>query len=242
MIAAANVSNSLRAALANDGIALTLLIKRVTSPEVAKLARDTGHDALYIDLEFGLIAEADVEPIAQRALAIGITCLVRLPGADPDAAARLLARGVGGIVVPKVETLDQARASAAVCASAPQVRGAAPVLVIMLESAPAVALADAMAALDGVDILHVGTGDLARSLGASDRFSDPRVEAALVHVATAARRHGKAAGAGGLGEDTQVQARAIQNGLRFLTTGNEWACMAQAAAARASSLRRTMRS
>ena len=51
------------------------------------------------------------------------------------------------------------------------------------------------------------------------------------------RSHGKICGAGGLGSAPEVAQKMIQKGVRFITAGNEWAFMMQAAKQRATQLR-----
>lgn len=46
-------------------LAITLIVKHVTSPEIAVLARKAGYDALYVDLEFDVIQKSAVSPMAQ---------------------------------------------------------------------------------------------------------------------------------------------------------------------------------
>jgi 4-hydroxy-2-oxoheptanedioate aldolase len=66
--------------------------------------------------------------------------------------------------------------------------------VIQIETPEAVANAEAIAAVDGADVLFVGPTDLSYNLGIRDQLEHPDFTAALSRVATAARRHGKAAG------------------------------------------------
>jgi len=68
-------------------------------------------------------------------------------------------------------------------------------VICQIESPVAVQNADAIAAVEGVDLLWVGHWDLSQSLGIPGQFQHPRFLAALEAVVAAARRHGKAAGA-----------------------------------------------
>ena len=71
---------------------------------------------------------------------------------------------------------------------------AMPVGIYQIESPAAVSNADAMAALDGVDVLFVGPTDLSHSLGVPGQFQHPTFLTAIDTVAAACRAHGKAAG------------------------------------------------
>ena len=66
--------------------------------------------------------------------------------------------------------------------------------IIQIESPGALEVADAIAAIDGVDCLFVGPADLSHSLGVPGQFGDARYQAALRRVVDACRAHGKAAG------------------------------------------------
>ena len=66
--------------------------------------------------------------------------------------------------------------------------------IVQIETREAVAAADAIASIDGVDCLFVGPADLTHALGVRGDIAHPEFEAALTTVADAAARHGKAAG------------------------------------------------
>lgn len=247
--------------MSEGGRMITLIVKQVETPEIALLAKRCGYDALYVDLEYGVIRESAVGPIAQAARKAGITALVRLPSADPACATRCLAVGMAGLVVPKVKTMDQVRSmvAAAKCApigqrpideswftgedaqlSADEKRArinAATTLVIMLESPEALAIAEDIAAEPGVDILHIGTADLSRSMGIAYQYDHPDILAAYRRVIAAARAHGKVAGAGGMTVNKTIAQTVIDMGVRFITGGNEWNFLQEAASARAAELR-----
>ena len=98
-------------------------------------------------------------------------------------------------------------------------------------------VADEIAALPGVDILHIGTTDLCDAMGIPGKYSDAAVERAFQKLVTACKAHGKYAGAGGLGTATDVMQKMVRLGVRFVTAGNEWAFMLAAAKQRATMLR-----
>ena len=110
-------------------------------------------------------------------------------------------------------------------------------VVVMLETPEAVERADEIAAVPGVDILHVGSTDLCDAMGIPGRFNDPLLEAMFDKVTQACRRHGKVTGAGGLGSAPDVAQTMVRKGVRFVTVGNEWAFMLAAARQRAAALR-----
>jgi 2-keto-3-deoxy-L-rhamnonate aldolase RhmA len=110
-------------------------------------------------------------------------------------------------------------------------------VIVMLETPEAVEQAEEIAAVPGVDILHIGTTDLCDAMGKPGKFAGPcgreelRARDRGVSRATARSR------GGGLGTATDVMQKVIRMGVRFVTAGNEWAFMLAAARQRASMLR-----
>lgn len=255
------LENPLANALKAGKLGLALIVKQVQSVDIAIAAKTCGYDAVYVDLEHSVIPESAAAQICVTALHAGITPLVRVPSHDAHFANRILDAGALGIVAPHVESADQARAIVGACRFAPlgrrSVAGNWPHLgykalpaeetrrllnenttvVVMLETQEAVEHAAEIAAVPGVDILHVGSTDLCDALGIAGQFGHPRVEQAFRRVIDACRAHGRIAGAGGMGSAPEVTKKIVGMGVRFITAGNEWAFMMAAASQRAKLLR-----
>jgi 2-keto-3-deoxy-L-rhamnonate aldolase RhmA len=189
-------------------------------------------------------------------LAVGITPIVRVPGKEHFHATRLLDAGAQGIVVPHVDSVDEAQRAVAYCKYPPlghrSVMGALPqfayrsvpvgestavanaetLVVLMLETPEAIAQADAIAAVPGVDVLLIGTNDLCAELGIPGQFADPRVEEAYRMVIDACRRHGKHPGMGGCYDHALMQ-KYIAMGMRFILSGGDASFLMAGAKARA---------
>jgi 2-keto-3-deoxy-L-rhamnonate aldolase RhmA len=88
---------------------LGLSLRMIRSPDAARLARTTGHDFLFIDVQHAIFNLESISAIAQTALAIGIAPLVRVRSIDDPDVPVLLDNGVTGIVFPDVNTPDQAK-------------------------------------------------------------------------------------------------------------------------------------
>jgi 2-keto-3-deoxy-L-rhamnonate aldolase RhmA len=168
-----------------------------------------------------------------------------------------------GVIAPHVDTVDQAMAVVDGARLAPVGRRSAytasPVLgfrnlpladalaaldrettvAVMIESREGVGNAAQIAAVDGVDMLLVGTFDLTRDLGASD-VRDPAVRAALVAVADACRTTGTTFGVLGL-RDTDVLGELVSLGLQFIGAGNDLGLLQEATRANVTRLRRLQR-
>jgi 2-keto-3-deoxy-L-rhamnonate aldolase RhmA len=253
--------NPLAETLAAGRLGLALIVQKTASADIAVAAPGCGFDALSIDLEHSVIAEAAVAQICLTALHTGVTPLVRVPAHDTQCANRMLDAGALGIIAPHVETADDARAIVAACKFAPRgtrsatytwphfgyqshepaaaraALDAATTVVVMLETPQAIERADEIAAVPGVDIVHVGSVDLCDALGIPGRVDDPRVTACFERVIAACRTHGKVAGIGGVAGSPAVAKRVVAMGARFITAGIDWDLMLGAARQRVQALR-----
>jgi len=171
----------------------------LNSPAVTEVLAGAGYDALLIDYEHGEGTVADLVHHLRAAQGSETTILVRVPNDNPHEIKRALDSGAGGIMVPGVETAEQAQAIVDACRYPPDgVRGAAgfirggrygrawqdylatandAVMVLcQIESRTAVERI-AEIAVPGVDSLFLGPMDLSGSIGKLGQFDDPAVQA-----------------------------------------------------------------
>jgi 4-hydroxy-2-oxoheptanedioate aldolase len=210
------------------------------SPIAAEIASRAGYDWLVIDLEHGAGTEADLLGLLHAVEAGGATALVRPQSGERLRIGRALDMGARGIVVPRLNSADEAREAVTFLRYPPaggrgvalRARGAdlgaithdrvgevnrRIVGLIQIESMGALAEAAAIAAIDGVDVLFVGPADLSHSLGVPGRFTDPKYREALITVLAACRAHGKAAGI--LLYDTSLIPAYLELGFTFVGIG-----------------------
>jgi len=254
------VENQVRTRLEAGEIAASLNVFHWRSVNIAAIAKACGFHWLFIDTEHSTIDLDTVAQICVAALPTGVTPFVRIPHHDYVRATRLLDGGAMGLIVPHVDTADQARDVVRHCkfqplghrslaAPGPQLgfraqplRVAADVLnrntmiVCMIESPEAVENAEAIAAVDGVDALLIGTNDLAAEIGIPDQLTDERIADAYRRVIAACLKHGKFPGMGGI-YDQVLTEKFIRMGIRFLQGGGDAALMIAAARSRAEFLR-----
>jgi 2-keto-3-deoxy-L-rhamnonate aldolase RhmA len=208
------------------------------------LAAASGHDWLFIDGEHGAFTVQETTQLCIAALPTGVTPIVRVCAGAIDEATRALDNGAMGIVVPHVDTAADAKRIADAFhyppmghrswGGPPAIYGYQPpstaeaqaainseiLTIVMLESPEAVRNADAIAAVDGVDVLFIGTSDLTAELGISGQMGHPKVIEAYQAVGEACRRHGKVLGMGGV-YDEENASRYVAMGARFLLTGSD---------------------
>lgn len=253
--------NPLSETLRAGNLGIAMIIKQVHGVDIAIAAGSCGYDAIVVDLEHSVIPESAAAQICVTALHAGITPLVRVPCHDAHYANRILDAGALGVVAPHVGSAEEARAIVSASKFAPlgqrSVAGhwphfayrslpaeesrrqldAATMVIVMLETPEAVESADEIAAVPGVDVLHVGGTDLCDALGIPGKYGDPALERCFERVIGACRAHGKVAGAGGLGTVPDTMQKVVRMGARYVTAGNEWAFMLSAARQRATMLR-----
>ncbi|MGY1792453.1 HpcH/HpaI aldolase/citrate lyase family protein [Geodermatophilus sp. SYSU D00525] len=137
------------------------------------LAR-TGADYVVVDLQHGATAEADLPGTAAAITAAGAVPLVRTRSPAFADVGRPLDLGARGVVVPNVRDAAHAREVVAATRYAPagtrsigRLSGGAdePLVVVMVEAATALEDLDAVLAVEGLDGVYVGPGDLSLSLG-----------------------------------------------------------------------------
>jgi len=254
------VENTLRSKLERGGIAfsLNLTYSRLTS--AAGIAKACGFDWLFIDTEHNTMNLDTVSQVCIAALPTGVTPVVRVPSHDPSQLSRVLDGGAMGVVVPHVDTVEQARSVVRACrfpplghrsltAPCPQLGFEAhPVaeaiellnrntfVVVMLETPEAIERVDEIAAVDGVDALLIGSNDFAAACGVPGEFGHETVRTAYQRMIAACRRHGKFPGMGGIYDETLME-RYIGMGVRLLLGGGDVAFMMAAARQRAAFLR-----
>src|SRR5467141_2842543 len=94
-------------------------------------------------------------------------------------------------------------------------------VIVMLETAEGIDNAEAVAALPGIDVLLIGSGDLTTDFGIPGQVDHPRVRAAYERVATACRTYKKVLGVGGIRHNTGLQGELIRLGARFVIAGTD---------------------
>jgi 4-hydroxy-2-oxoheptanedioate aldolase len=221
------------------------------SPVSAEICAAAGYDWLLVDLEHGGATEADLLGLLHAVEVRGPAALVRPQSGERLRIGRALDIGAGGIMVPRLDSADEAREAvtflryppAGVRGVAIRVRGAGlgsvghgdvgtlneRILgIVQIESLGALREVDAIAAIDGVDVLFVGPADLTHALKVPGQFQHASYLAALDTVAAACRAHGKAAGI--LIYDTAMVPRLIEVGFTFIGVGADGSFVADGAA------------
>ena len=179
----------------------------LTDITVAEMIRDVGLDWVAIDTEHTAL---DLQPLQNLLIALGDTpTIVRVPGNDPVHIKRVLDMGADGVIVPHIDSAEDARLAVAACKYPPHgIRGTGPrrpsrygleekehlaiandssIVVIMIETVGVAEDFAAVLEVEGLDACMIGAVDLSASMGLLPHFDDPRVIAAIDQVAAKAR-------------------------------------------------------
>ena len=205
-----------------------------------QLAR-AGYDFVIVDCQHGNWSD-DTALLAFRAISLGGSIpMARVRQNDFYAIGRLLDRGALGVIIPMVNTADEARAAANAVRYPPLGgRSWGPTLAshhgpgygdwaqeqlflgVQIESIQAVEQAEAIMAVDGVDACWIGPNDLARSMGVDVATPDGRAahEAAVLRVLAACQKTHKFAGIDASGEVTAR--RWLDPGFQFVTITSDF--------------------
>ena len=210
----------------------------------AEMAGQAGFDWVLVDLEHGGGGRQELLLQLQALESTPAATLVRIAWNDPVLFKRVLDLGADGIMVPYVQSAEEARKAAAAMRFPPAgVRGVAAMnracafgpgfddyfkaansellTIVQIETGATIERVDEIAAVEGVDVLFIGPLDLSVSLGVPKQFDHPTVRAAYAKVVNAARRAGKIPGLI-LSKEDEIE-RAVSDGFSFLCVGSDGA-------------------
>ena len=195
-------------------------ILEFVTPGIGHIVKNAGCDFVLFDMEHSGFGFETIKAGIRYFEAAGVQVIVRSPSKDYTNIARACDVGAEGVMIPMVNTADEARAMLSHMKYYPQgQRGVAlsishdnyststaPVgerlqaandrttFFCQIETAEGAENVDAIAAVDGVDCLWVGHFDLSTSLGIPGQFEHPKYLAAMDRIIAAAKKHNKALG------------------------------------------------
>lgn len=192
---------------------LTGTFLKAPVPIVTEWLGAIGYDFTVIDQEHGAFSREATDLALLAARAAGIAALVRTPTDGAEHILSALDGGAAGILVPHVQSAEQARAIVAAAryrsgrgfALSTRAAGYGQVparehveqadsqtaVIVQIEDLQGLEHADAIASVDGIDAIFIGRGDLSNALGVASP-NDPLVLQASARIGAAAKRHGKA--------------------------------------------------
>jgi 4-hydroxy-2-oxoheptanedioate aldolase len=256
------VTSRLQQRLARGEVALVMSVRLSRTVDIAMIADACGFDGFFIDMEHCTITLDAAAQICSAALGVGITPMARIAGHQFEDATRLLDAGCLGIICPHVDTRAQAESFVAACRFPPlgtrSVAGMTPLqgyratplaevvkqgnalttCIAMLETPEAIANADEIAAVPGIDVLLIGSNDLCTAMGIPGELKSPQLRAAYEATARACKAHNKALGVGGIRADVAHVAELVKLGARFVIAASDTQYLMMAARNEVAALRK----
>jgi 4-hydroxy-2-oxoheptanedioate aldolase len=183
----------------------------------AEIVGSAGFDWVLIDLEHGSGNEKDVLSQLQAIEHFNTAAIVRVESTGRQRIHRVLDFGAEGVMVPRIQTVEDAKQVVSGLRYPPQgSRGVAKMVraadfgknfieysntanknivgIVQIETAEALTCLDEIAALDGIDVLFIGPADLTMALGIFGQFDHPLFKDAVKATISAAQKAGKATG------------------------------------------------
>jgi 2-keto-3-deoxy-L-rhamnonate aldolase RhmA len=231
--------------LARDETVLAFVVRLVRGVEIAEIARTAGFDAFYVDGEHGNLTQQETSQVCVAALEAGITPLVRVPAIRSQYITPAVDGGALGVIAPHVCTAADARLVVKAAKFPPlgdrgfpgrlphfrfqsvptrdanELLNEATTVVVQFESAEAVEHAEEIVAVDGVDMVLIGTNDLMMDYGIPGEYDHRSVLEAYAHTIAVCREHGKHVGIGGLWGRPDIIGELIKLGARYVSMGTD---------------------
>lgn len=239
----ARSTNAVMARLARREPVAALGVRAARTADIARLAKATGHHAIWVDLEHSTMSIDVAGAICGAALDVGLVPFVRVPEREYGVIGRLLDAGAAGIIAPRIETAAQAADLAAACRFPPlghrsaiatlpcveyrrlpptqlyRVANRVTVLKVLIESPRGIENIEAIARVEGVDLLGIGSNDLAAELGVAGGPVHARLREAHDFALAACERAGKPLVIAGVPDAAYIADCIHRGAAPFLMTG-----------------------
>jgi 2-dehydro-3-deoxyglucarate aldolase/4-hydroxy-2-oxoheptanedioate aldolase len=238
-------SNTIKTLLAAGKVPLGTFVFEFHTSGIARIVAEAGADFIVFDMEHTGWSVESIRGLIATARCTTAIPLVRVPATEYDFIARILDVGAMGIMVPMVESAEQARAIVAAAKYPPLGRRGAAfgvahddytggdivekiasanregLLLAQIETAAGLKNVDAIAATPGIDVLWIGQFDLSISMGIPGQFANPELIAAMDRVVAACQKHGKFAGI--MAPDLATARDFLRQGFRMISySGDLW--------------------
>jgi 2-dehydro-3-deoxyglucarate aldolase len=229
--------NPLKAKLAKDEQTLGCWVT-LAHPLIPEILAPAGFDWLAVDMEHSSIDLGDLLPLIVSIEANGMVPLVRVGENNPNVIKRVMDAGAYGVIVPNVNTPQEAKAAVNAVKYPPTgTRGVGlyraqgfgrtfedykqwlekeSVVIVQIEHILAVDCIDEIFAVSGIDAFLIGPYDLSGSMDMPGALTHPKVEKAIAHVMAAARKYKIPAGYHSVAADPRAARQRMKQGFRFL--------------------------
>jgi 2-dehydro-3-deoxyglucarate aldolase len=232
--------NKLKQALKNDKITLGTWIQ-IGHPACAEILANAGFDWICVDLEHGIISLESMASLFRAIERYDCVPVARVPANDPVWIHRTLDAGAGGLIIPMVNSKDEAEKAIAESKYPPLGRRGFGysransyganfdgykkqanddiAIILQVEHIDAVRNIDEILSLKGLDGTFIGPLDLAGSMGAIDNLEDPSFKSSLRTYLDACKKYRKPAGMHIVRPDVSNIKKAVKDGYKMIALG-----------------------
>lgn len=243
--------NKVKRALMRGEVQVGTWITTLRTPQIAQMLATAGFDFMYIDMEHSCLSIETVGDLCYAALAAGLCPIVRPPAKDPHLLSRPLDSGAMGLLIPHVDTREEAEAVVKAIKFPPvgergmnlqgphtgwaktngdeyvQSTHAETLLLVQIESDKGMRNIDEILSLEWVDGAVIGRSDLSTDLGLPGQTNHPEVVKRVEMMIAACQRHEKVPGL--LVQDVASAKEWIAKGIRLVPYSNEVSILINAA-------------
>lgn len=237
--------NKVKHKIQNGGVSIGTMVFEFNTSGIGRIIAEAGAEFALFDMEHTGWTLETIRSLVATSRSADLVPLVRIPATEYHFIARALDVGVMGIMVPMVESEEQARRIVQSAKYPPQGRrGAAfgiahddysggdivekiascnreTLLIAQIETAQGLQHVDAIASVPGIDVLWIGQFDLTNSLGIPGQFDHPRFHESVAQVVAACQKHNKLPGY--MVTDVANGRALIDKGFRILAySGDLW--------------------
>jgi 2-keto-3-deoxy-L-rhamnonate aldolase RhmA len=210
--------NRVKRTLQSGGTALGTFVFEFATTGIARIAAEAGAEFVIFDMEHTGWTLETIRMLIATSRSANLVPLVRVPATEYHFIARALDVGACGIMVPWVESAEQAMRIVAAAKYPPEGRRGAAfgvahddytagalagkiaeanrevLLIAQVETAEGVEHVEEIAAVPGIDVIWIGQADLTTSLGIPGQYDHPAFARAVDRIVGACRAHGKVLG------------------------------------------------
>jgi len=212
-------------------------------PSITEIFSRSGVDFVGIDIEHSTISQEQSQRIIAASQASGSLCLPRVASHNMEMIKRLLDSGADGVIVPMVNTVEEAKRLISWCKYSPEGKRSfgisrgqgygfdfdkyvsgwnrSSTVIVQIESIEGVENIDSILSLDHIDGVMVGPYDLSGSLNVPGELKHPKVEAACKKVIAAAKKHHKACGTQDIEPTPRSVKDALARGFTFIVLASD---------------------
>ena len=243
--------SELKAKLKNGGLVIGTMISEIRNPNLVYMLAQCGFDFFIIDNEHGAYSPETISNMIAAARGAGISVVVRIPEIRREAIMKPLDSGAAGLLVPMVNTADQAKEIMRYAKYPPMgERGVAlsrahssygrpnaaeyldqanqtTFIAVQAESPQAIENLESIASTPGVDAIFVGPADLSVGMGIPGQITHPKEVEAIETVLAICQKHAVVPGIHMSKRETLKDW--IRRGMRFVTYSSDVDLLARAA-------------